>query len=143
MATLRDKKVHFVADVPENYQICLERFQMRLPKRKGPQGRLPLHKKPTRPFVSIQEYAISLKKKDFSFLTVRHASKGKLKAYFHKRSVYIINPHTKKCMELILLIRKDADGSLKFSLCNTPTDITLKEVNDTLSSETFRTASRN
>ncbi len=128
LATLKGKKIHFVADVPESYQICLERFQMRLPKAKGTQGRPPLHKKPTRPFVSIQEYAISLKKKDFSFLTVRHASKEKLKAYFHKRSVYIINPHTKKCMELILLIRKDADGTIKYSLCNAPQDVTLKEL---------------
>jgi SRSO17 transposase len=97
-------------------------------KRKGTKGRPHIHKKPTRPFISIQEYTGSLKKKDFSFLAVRHASKKKLKAYFHKRSVYIINPHTKKCMELILLIRKDADGTLKFSLCNAPQDVTLKEL---------------
>ena len=31
-------------------------------------------------------------------------------------------------MELILLIRKDADGTLKFSLCNAPADVTLKEL---------------
>lgn len=128
LATLKDKKIHFVADVPENYQVCLERFQMRLPKRKGTKGRAHLHKKPTRPFISIQEYAVSLKKKDFSLLAVRHASKGKLKASFHKKTVYIINLHTSKCMELILLIRKDADGSVKFSLCNAPADITLKDL---------------
>jgi hypothetical protein len=101
---------------------------MRLPKPKGTKGRPHIHKKPTRPFISIQEYADTLKKKHFSFLPVRHASKGKLKAYFHKRSVYIINPHTAKCMELTLLIRKDADGTLKFSLCNAPQDVTLKEL---------------
>ena len=31
-------------------------------------------------------------------------------------------------MELILLIRKDADGTLKFSLCNAPQDVRLKEL---------------
>jgi SRSO17 transposase len=128
LATLKSKKIHFVADVPERHQICLERFQMRLPKAKGAKGRPHIHTKPTRPFISIQDYAVSLKKKDFSFLSVRHASKGKLKAYFHKRSVYIINPHTEKCMELILLIRKDADGTIKYSLCNAPADVTLKEL---------------
>jgi hypothetical protein len=33
-----------------------------------------------------------------------------------------------KCMELILLIGKDADGTLKFSLCNAPQDVRLKEL---------------
>lgn len=128
LGTLKNKKIQFVADVPENYQICLERFQMRLPIAKGTKGRPHIRKKPTRPFVSIQEYTTSLKKKDFSFLSVRHASKGKLKASFHKRSVYIINPHTQKCMELILLIRKDADGTIKYSLCNASADVALKEL---------------
>ncbi len=128
LATLKDKKIHFVADVPENYRICLEPFQMRLPKAKSAKGRQPIHKKPTRPFISIQEYTATLKKKDFSFVAVRHSSKGKLKAYFHRRSVYLINPHTEKRMELTLLIRKDVDGTLKFSLCNAPGDVTLKEL---------------
>lgn len=128
LATLRGKKIHFVADVPENLQICLERFHMRLPKAKGTKGRKPVHKQPTQPFISIQEYTCSLKKKDFSRIAVRHASKGKLKASYHKKAVYIINPHTKRCMELILLIRKDADGTIKFSLCNAPDEVTLKEL---------------
>src|SRR5215210_5782729 len=112
--------MHVVMCRGSSVQTEVDRFPMRLPKRKGTKGRPHIHKKPTRPFVLIEEYAISLKKKDISFLTVRHASKGKLKAYFHKTSVYIINPHTKKCMELILLIRKDADGTIKYSLCNAP-----------------------
>ena len=128
LATLKSKKIHFIADVPESHQVCLQRFQMRLPKPKGTRGRHPIHKKSTQPFISIQEYALSLKKKDFSYISVRHASKGRLKAYFHQKPVYIINPHTNKCMELILLIRKDEDGTLKFSLCNAPADVTLKEL---------------
>jgi SRSO17 transposase len=128
LATLKDKKIHFVADVPENLQLCLQRFQMRLPKARGTKGRQPVHKKPTQPFTSIQEYAYGLKKKDFSLISVRHASKGKLKAYYHKREVYIINPHTNRCMQLILLIRKDPDGTIKYSLCNAQYDVTLKEL---------------
>lgn len=31
-------------------------------------------------------------------------------------------------MELILLLRKDADGTIKFSLCKAPQDVTLKEL---------------
>ena len=128
LATLKNKQINYIADVPEKHLICLQRFQMRVPKAKSTKGRAPIHKKPTQPFISIQEYTLGLRKKDFSLITVRHSSKGKLKAYYHKKTVYIINPHTNRCMELILLIRKDADGTIKFSLCNAPENVTLKEL---------------
>jgi SRSO17 transposase len=127
LGTLKDKKIHFVADVPENMQVCLQRFQMRLPKATG-KGRQPVHKRPTQPFISIQEYASGLRKKDFTLISVRHASKGRLKAYFHKCPVYILNPHTNRCIELILLIRKDLDGIIKYSLCNADHEVSLKEL---------------
>lgn len=128
LATLKNKQIKFIADVPESHLVCLQRFQMRVPKAKSTKGRAPVHKKPTQPFISIQEYTSGLRKKDFSLITVRQSSKGKLKAYYHKKVVYIINPHTNRCMELILLIRKDADGTIKFSLCNAPENVTLKEL---------------
>lgn len=68
------------------------------------------------------------KEKDFSLIAVRHASKEKLKAYYHKQVVYIINPHSNRCMELILLMRKDKDGTIKCSLCNAEQEVTLKEL---------------
>ena len=128
LATLKDRQVYFVADVPQNLQICLHPFQMRLPKARSTRGRKPIHKKPTHPFIPIEQYAAGLKKKDFSLLKVRHASKGKLKARYHKQVVYILNPSTGRRMELILLIRKDEDGTIKFSLCNARENIALKEL---------------
>ena len=127
LATLKERKIHFVADVPENVQVCLQRFRMRVPKATG-KGRQPVHKKPTQPFISIQEHASGLRKKDFTLISVRHASKGRLKAYFHKCPVYILNAHTNRCIELILLIRKDQDGTIKYSLCNAKDDVPLNEL---------------
>jgi SRSO17 transposase len=59
-------------------------------------------------------------RKDWRTVVVRHQSRGKLKAKFHRRDVYLLNPLTGKRMKLILLIRKDPDGTIKYSLCHAP-----------------------
>jgi SRSO17 transposase len=46
---------------------------------------------------------------------------GQAKAKFHRKDVYLLNPLTGKRMKLILLIRKDPDGTIKYSLCHAPT----------------------
>jgi SRSO17 transposase len=115
-------KMHqeFVADVPDTHQVWLKPFQMRVPKRTGMSGRKPIHAQPTEKSISIREYSHSLCRKDWRTTLVRHQSKGKLKAKFHRKDVYILNPLTGKRLKLILLIRKDPDGTIKYSLCHAP-----------------------
>ena len=83
-------------------------------------GRKPIHAQPTEKAISIREYSRSLCRKDWRTILVRHQSKGKLKAKFHRKEVYILNPLTGKKLRLILLIRKDPDGTIKYSLCHAP-----------------------
>ena len=120
LANLVKGRLEFVADVPDTHQLWLKPFQMRVPKRTGSRGREPIHAKPTEPSVSLRKYIRSLGKKDWRTIVVRHQSRGKLKAKFHRKDVYIINPLTSKRMKLILLIRKDPDGTIKYSLCHAP-----------------------
>lgn len=62
-----------------------------------------------------------MKKKDWSWMKIRHQSKGKqLFAWFHCREVYIFNPLTEKRQALQLLIGKDVDGTIKYSQCYKP-----------------------
>jgi hypothetical protein len=70
--------------------------------------------------VPLRKYIRSLGRKDWRTIVVRHQSRGKLKAKFHRRDVYLLNPLTGKRMKLILLIRKDPDGTIKYSLCHAP-----------------------
>jgi SRSO17 transposase len=119
LADLISKKIEFVADVPDNLNICLEAFQMRKPlKAKGVRGRDFINKRPNKPLISLKAYANALKSRDWKYLTVRHQSNGrKLKAWFHRKEVYILNPLTGKRQLIDLLIRQDRDGTIKYSYC--------------------------
>ena len=120
LASLVKVQNEFVADVPDTHQVWLKPFQMRVPKKTGGRGREPIHARPTEPSVSLREYGRSLRRKDWRIIVVRHQSRGKLKAKFHRKYVYLLNPLTGKRMKLILLIRKDPDGTIKYSLCHAP-----------------------
>jgi SRSO17 transposase len=127
LATLKDQSIHFIADVPENLCMCLEPFQLRLPKSEG-RGRKPTRRVPNKPFVRIDAYAKSLKKSDFQQLNFRYGSGKKLKAKFHCTTVYIQHPQKGTRMELKLLIRKDLDGTIKYSLCHPRPNDTIKDL---------------
>ncbi len=122
LCSLIKMRLPFVADVPDNIQIWLEPFQMRVPVREpGTRGRKSVYARPNRASVAIRRYAHHLKKKDWTWMKIRHQTKGKLLfAWFHSREVYIYNPITQKRQVLTLLIRKDVDGTVKYSLCYRP-----------------------
>ncbi len=129
LADLIKNGIEFVADVPDSMQVCLEPFQMRIPKRQpGMTGRKRKYPRPDKEFVSIRAYATALSPRDWRFITVRHQSGGnKLQAWFHCRPVYLLNPLTKRRQQLTLLIREDQDGAIKYSFCHCP-GASLKEL---------------
>lgn len=122
LADLVRQGVDFIGDVPDNLQIWLEPFQMKVPAAKAnKRGRKHKLAVPNKTSISIKGYAGSLKSTDWKYIAIRHESKkAKLKAWFHCRRVYIINPITGRRQELTLLIRADKDGTIKYSLCHCP-----------------------
>lgn len=129
LADLIKAGIEFVADVPDNFQIWLEPFQMRVPvQKKGARGRKCKNPRPNHRSVSIKKYVKSLSVREWKYITVRHQSGGKkLQAWFHTREVYIINPLTNKRQLITLLVREDKDGTLKYSFCHCP-GATIKEL---------------
>lgn len=112
--------IPFVADVPKTTIIYLEPFQMRVPKKEeGSRGRDPILPKPNKEGCRIDQYIKTLTIKDWNKIAIRNQSDGsKLKAYVHLKKIYIINPHTNRKQELMLLLRKEIDGKdIKFSFC--------------------------
>lgn len=65
---------------------------------------------------SVEQYLSYLSDEDFELINIRQSTKGVLKAYFHYAQVKVLNDE--KWLDLILLIRKDTDGKVKFSLSN-------------------------
>jgi len=122
LAHLIKQELHFVADVPDNLQIWLEPFQMRVPKnRPGKRGRKHKLAVADKTGSSIRSYAESLKNSEWKYVTIRHQSGNrKLKAWFHAQQVFIVNPLTQRRQQLTLLIRADKDGTIKYSLCYCP-----------------------
>lgn len=110
--------ITFMADIPETQSIYLKSFDVAIPIRKAGRGRPSIHAKPNTPKISVKEYAEGLKKKEFKKITVRKGTKANIKASFHKRTVWIFNPNNKTKSRFVLLIRKDEDGSLRYSLTN-------------------------
>lgn len=109
----------FTADIPKNIGIFLEPFQMRIPPKNGTKGKTPTKPKPNKSVISVEAYANSLSKGDWNKIAIRNQSDGKkLKAYFHSMEVYVLNPTTQRKQKLILLLRKELDGSgIKYTLC--------------------------
>ena len=129
LAGLIKRGLDFVADVPDNIQVWLEPFQMRVPTKKpGTRGRKSIYARPNKASLSIKAYAASLRPVDWKYITVRYQSGGrKLKAWFHCKEVYIYNPLTEKRLLIQLLIRADKDGTIKYSFCHCP-GASLKEL---------------
>lgn len=129
LADLIKRRLAFVADVPGNIMVWLEPFQMRIPKTEpGVRGRKHTLPKPNKLPVSISKYAEALTGRDWKNLAIRHqGATRKLKAWFHAREVFILNPITNRKQQLTLLIRVDADGTIKYSFCHCP-GCSLKEI---------------
>lgn len=110
--------ITFMADIAENQSIYLVPFKIAVPEKKLGRGRAPIHAKPYALKISVKEYEKGLYKKEFKKITVRKGTKENIRASFHKRTVWLFNAENKTRSCFILLIRKDEDGSLRYSLTN-------------------------
>jgi SRSO17 transposase len=115
---LKQKGIPFIADIPESHTFCLESFKCMIPEKLGSRGRQPIYAKPNKTFISASQYLQTLTARDFQTIQVRNSSKGKLKSKYHLTSIYLLNQETQKPEKLQLLIRKDVDGTIKYSICN-------------------------
>lgn len=66
---------------------------------------------------TVRKYVANLLDDDFQSMNIRNSTKGKLSAKFHYAKVNVLNTHN-RWLDLILLVRKDADGKTKYSLSN-------------------------
>ncbi len=115
---LNEAGITFMADIAENQSIYLNPFNIAVPEKKPGRGRTPMHAKPVGAKISARGYVMGLKAKDFKKITVRKGTQGNIKAFFHKRTVWLFNKETQTRSKFVLLVRKDEDGSLRYSLTN-------------------------
>ena len=83
--------VIFMAQIPESHNVFLKDFELKIPKQKSVRGRKARKPKPTRTPISIKEYVKTLGSADWTKLTVRTASNGLLKSYYHRIPVWLFD----------------------------------------------------
>jgi len=108
----------FVGDIPSNIKVFLTQPNFEVPPEKSGRGRKPKVAKPSVESISVSQLAQSLQPDEWQIITIRKRTKNKpLICPAFKRQVWL---HTSSgvLLSLILLIKKDIEGKLHFSLSN-------------------------
>ena len=119
--TLNSAGMQFIGDVKENVSIYLQEPRFAVPEKPaGTPGRH--YKRPVadQPTCSLNQYTSRLTlENDFEQIAFRDGTKQKIKAFFHQKQVWICTDKQKgTLLKLQLIIRKDLDGTMKYSFCN-------------------------
>ncbi len=120
-------EIPFVGDVRENQSVYLSEPSWKIPPYSG-QGRRFTKAHPDKEPLKARTYFKKLKNKDFKLLTIRNGTKGVLQARYHMRKVWIHHHTSNTFLALHLLIRKDADGKVKYSLGFLNGNITMRRM---------------
>ena len=121
------REIPFVGDVRENQSVYLLEPSWKVPAYRG-QGRRFTKAHPDKKLIQVRNYLKKLKSKDFTLLTIRNGTKGVLQAKYHMRKVWVHHHPSNSFLALHLLIRKHADGSVKYSLGFLKEKITMKRM---------------
>lgn len=120
-------RIPFVGDVRENQSIYLSEPAWKVPSYSG-RGRRFTKEHPNKKLIQVRNYLKKLTSNDFTLLTIRNGTKGVLQARYHMRKVWVVHHPSKSFLALHLLIRKDADGTVKYSLGFFNDKITMKRM---------------
>lgn len=112
--------IPFIGDVRENIGVYLSEPGFAVPAaQKGKRGRKPKLPKADISTVSLKEYMETLEPEEFTEIAFRNGTKQKIKALFHQKEVWVeTDGQVDKALRLQLIIRKDIDGTTKYSFCN-------------------------
>ncbi|MCH7411827.1 IS701 family transposase, partial [Belliella sp. DSM 111904] len=121
-------KIPFIGDVRENINVYLSEPKFAIPAaEKGKRGRKPKLLKADIQTVSLKEHMETLQSEEFTEIAFRDGTKQKIRALFHQKDVWVkTDDHVCKALKLQLIIRKDIDGTTKYSFCNMHEDTLTK-----------------
>jgi SRSO17 transposase len=126
--SLDEDNICFIGDIKDNIQISTEPICFTLPEKTvSSKGRKFKNKRADQPMVSVKKYMKTLKNEDFEFIAFRKGTKQNIEGYFHQKTVWIITEgQTSFCVRLI--IRKNMDGTVKYSFTNMDNEISLAQI---------------
>jgi len=128
LKTLIDHNIPFVGGTKKSYRVFLKEPRWILPEKKtisGPKFSVPV---PDQQQLQLQAYLQKLKKKDFKKVKLRMSTKGRITSMFHLTNIWIQHKTSKTFLPLQLLVRKDSDGKIYYSICFSTRVASLKEL---------------
>ena len=120
IAALDREQIPFITDVKDPIRIHTRPPVFSVPsKPPGSPGPPYKHYQVDRPGISLGDYTRTLRDRDFEWITFRDGTRQKIGAYFHRQPVWIVTEAKKgESLTLQLVVRKDRDGTLKYSFTN-------------------------
>lgn len=120
--------IPFVGGTKKSYRFYTKKPRWHLPKKEDGSGPKYSVKQTDQKPIQLQDYIKTLKAGDFQKVNLRKSTKGLLSAKFHLRDVWVLHKETKDFIALQLLLRKDPDGKMYYSLCFSPKKASIKEL---------------
>lgn len=112
-------KLVFVADIPRDATLYVQKPKLYIPESKGTRGRKNTKYRIRGKSITAEGIAKKVKPSEFKNITIRRTNKGKtVEADYCKKSVYIALKEEGTVMEVNFIIRKDKDGIIKYILTN-------------------------
>ncbi len=122
---LEDAGEYFMGDVNKSKRVWLSEPRIEVPgQKRGQQGRprkrSHLHPENTAQEVTVESLVKEQKEESFKVISFRQGEKGEVCGRFWMQEIWHWEKGESGARKRLLLVRKDADGTLKYSLTNLP-----------------------
>lgn len=119
----------YMADVPRNTHVYLEKPVLEVPKREGKRGRKPTRFRVSNGVKPIQAHRVVRRDDtDWHRVCVRPIERGELNDPFAARRVWTLREGKAKPVEEWLLIRRESTNRYNYALSNAPADASLADL---------------
>lgn len=116
---LADKGIIFVADVPKDATVYLKEPKASIPEKKGKRGRKNTRYVLKGKALTVERVAKQIKESSYRNIILRVNKEGKaVKAKYYKIPVCIAEKEKGTVLQLLLVVRKNTDGTIKYILTN-------------------------
>jgi SRSO17 transposase len=116
---LHQQQIDFVGDIPKDATVYVKKPTLYIPEKKTSKGRNFTRYQVKGKAVAVQAIKKKLSDRDFKSITMRLTKEGEpVKALFYITTVFLAIKEFGTVIEVKLMIRKDADGTIRYALSN-------------------------
>ena len=107
----------YVLDIQKDHPIYIDSPNIFVPAKSKKRGRQPSRYQTDTPMTTPDLYVQTLDKSSWKWIEVKQGTKGKMKAQFHFKEIWVWQPGAQTSQKLTLIIKK-INNEIKYSLSN-------------------------